>query len=182
MNRQQLEHILRASAAITGADEFIVIGSQSILGPFPDAPPDLLDSIEADLYSLRSRDDANLIDGTIGEGSAFHQTFGYYAHGVAEETANLPDGWKDRLIPVRGPDTNGATGLRLDAHDLAVSKLIAGGEADAAFVSVMLRHQLADPDLLRSRLATTRVESAVRAAAEARLARLAAESDRRPDP
>jgi hypothetical protein len=32
MQRHELEHILRASAAITGADQFVVIGSQAILG------------------------------------------------------------------------------------------------------------------------------------------------------
>jgi hypothetical protein len=173
MNRRQLEHIIRASAAITGTDEFIVIGSQAILGPHPDAPPDLLDSIEADVFSLRSPDDANLIDGTIGEGSAFHQTFGYYAHGVAEDTATLPARWKDRLVPVRGPNTRGATGYCLDAHDLAVSKLVAGREADQAFVSAMLRHRLADLERLSERLAETTMEVAVRAGAEARLRRLA---------
>ena len=35
MNRQELEHIVRAAAGITGETEFIVIGSQSILGNFP---------------------------------------------------------------------------------------------------------------------------------------------------
>jgi hypothetical protein len=86
----QLEHILRASAAITGTDQFIIIGSQALLGQFPNAPADLLVSIEADIYSLRDPADAELIDGSIGEASPFHQTFGYYAHGVGVETAVLP--------------------------------------------------------------------------------------------
>ena len=38
MKRSDLEHILRASKGATGEKEFIVIGSQAILGPFPDAP------------------------------------------------------------------------------------------------------------------------------------------------
>ena len=38
MKRSDLEHILRASNGVTGETEFIVIGSQAILGPFPDAP------------------------------------------------------------------------------------------------------------------------------------------------
>ena len=53
MKRQQLEHILRA-AAITGADRFVVIGSQAILGQFANAPADLLVSIEADLPIKRN--------------------------------------------------------------------------------------------------------------------------------
>ena len=39
--RQEFEHIVRVAAAITGETEFIIIGSQSILGKFPDAPRSL---------------------------------------------------------------------------------------------------------------------------------------------
>ena len=78
MQRPHLEHIIRAAAAITGADEFIVIGSQAVLGQFPNPPEELLVSIEADLFTDRGPQDSDLIDGTIGEGSPFHQTFGYY--------------------------------------------------------------------------------------------------------
>ena len=37
---------------------------------------------------------ADLIDGSIGEGSPFHELYGYYAQGVGEETATLPAGWR----------------------------------------------------------------------------------------
>ena len=41
MKRPQLEHIIRAAAAITGADRFVIIGSQSILGKHrQDGAPD----------------------------------------------------------------------------------------------------------------------------------------------
>jgi hypothetical protein len=79
MTRSELEHIIRAAAGITGATEIVVIGSQAMLGQFPNAPADLLVSIEADVFTFRSPDDADLIDGSIGEGSPFHQTFGYSA-------------------------------------------------------------------------------------------------------
>jgi hypothetical protein len=92
MLRQQLEHIIRAAAGITGAPEFVIVGSQAVLGQFPQAPEELLVSIEADLFSLRDPAESDLIDGSIGEGSPFHQTFGYYAHGVSVETAMLPEG------------------------------------------------------------------------------------------
>jgi len=76
MQRPQLEHIIRAAAGITGATEIVVIGSQAVLGQFPDAPADLLVSIEADVFTFRNPEDADLIDGSIGEGSPFHQTSG----------------------------------------------------------------------------------------------------------
>lgn len=159
MTREQLEHIPRASSGITGADTFVVVGSQAILGQFPDPPMELVSSIEADLFSLRSPADADLIDGSIGELSPFHQTFGYYAHGVGEETALLPAGWKDRLIEVRSASTGGASGLCLEVHDLAVSKLFAGRTKDMNFVSGLLRHGLAGADTIRSRLELSPMDS-----------------------
>jgi hypothetical protein len=54
MRRPQLEHVIRAAAGITGATEIVVIGSQAVLGQFPDAPADLLVSIEADVFTFRN--------------------------------------------------------------------------------------------------------------------------------
>src|SRR5260221_7910191 len=147
MQRAQLEHIIRAAAAITGTDRFVIVGSQAILGQFPNPPGELLVSVEADVFSLRDPKDAELIDGSIGEGSPFHQTFGYYAHGIAEETAVLPAGWKDRLIPVHNANTGNGCGLCLEVHDLAVAKLAAGREKDVSFVAELLRYTLANPAL-----------------------------------
>jgi hypothetical protein len=155
MQRQQLEHIIRAASGITGATEFVVVGSQAILGQFPQAPEELLVSIEADVFSLRSEADSDLIDGSIGEGSPFHQTFGYYAHGVSAETAVLPKGWRERLVPVRNENTGGGAGLCLEVHDLAVSKLVAGREKDLAFVTGLLRHRLVNAETIRARIAET---------------------------
>ncbi|MGH3775892.1 MAG: hypothetical protein ACRDRR_09165 [Pseudonocardiaceae bacterium] len=38
MNREQLEHVLRAASRITGDLDVLVIGSQSVLGPRPTQP------------------------------------------------------------------------------------------------------------------------------------------------
>ena len=169
MKRCQLEHILRAAAGITGADRFVVIGSQAILGQFADPPAELAISMEADLYSLRSADDADLIEGSIGEESPFHQTFGYYAHGVGRETAVLPDGWNSRLVPLATASTGGATGLCLEIHDLAVSKLVAGREKDIRFVADLFRHRFADPETIRQRLPHTPIDQRLREGCEIRL-------------
>ncbi len=159
MQRQQLEHLIRAAAGITGASEFVIIGSQAVLGQFPQAPDELLVSIEADVFTLRDPADGDLIDGSIGEGSPFHRTFGYYAHGVSPETAVLPDGWRDRLVPVRNENTGGGTGLCLEIHDLAVSKLVAGREKDLDFMAGLLRHRLVQASIIRARLAKTALVS-----------------------
>lgn len=172
MHRQQLEHIIRAAAGITGASEFVIVGSQAVLGQFPQAPAELLVSIEADVFSLRDPADSDLIDGSIGEGSPFHQTFGYYAHGVSEDTAILPIGWRDRLVSVRNQNTGGGTGLCLEIHDLAVSKLAAGREKDVDFIGVLLRHHLTQAPIIRERLAKTTLAPERLQACLARLDRL----------
>ena len=128
MNRASLEHILRAAAAVTNQRDIVVVGSQALLGQFPNAPDLLLSSIEADVFPRADPAKSILIDGAIGELSTFHQTFGYYAHGVDETTATLPPGWQERLVPIHNENTGGATGWCLEVHDLAASKLVAGRE------------------------------------------------------
>jgi hypothetical protein len=173
MQRHQLEHIIRAVTGITGSSEFVVVGSQAVLGQFPQAPEELLISIEADVFSLHKPTDNDLIDGSIGEGSPFHQTFGYYAHGVSEETAVLPDGWRERLVTIHNENTGGGTGLCLDIHDLAVSKLVAGREKDLEFLAGVLRHKLAKTQTIRDRLTKTTLSPERMTASLARLQRLA---------
>ena len=50
MKREDLEHLIRAAASVTGDNEIIVIGSQAILGAVPDAAGRLVTSMEADMY------------------------------------------------------------------------------------------------------------------------------------
>ena len=90
MTRSELEHIIRAAGSIANDSEIVIIGSQSILGQFPDAPASLLVSAEADVFPMRDPQLSDLIDGSIGEGSPFHEMFGYYAQGVDDKTATLP--------------------------------------------------------------------------------------------
>jgi hypothetical protein len=163
MTRAQLEHILRAAGALTEEREIVVLGSQAILGTFPDAPDDLRSSMEADAFPLAAPEKADIIDGTIGELSPFHETYGYYAHGIAPESAALPEGWRERLVRVSTPATQGVTGLCLSPEDLAASKLAAGREKDLDFVTALLRHRLVESAHVRARVALLPSEYAPRA-------------------
>lgn len=151
MRRTELEHLIRAAAAVTKDDEFVIVGSQAILGQFPDAPDSLLVSREADIYPRNHPEQADEIEGNLGDGSYFDEAYGYYAHAVGPETAKAPAGWEERLIPVRSENTAGATGWCLEVHDLVLSKCVAGRERDWEFVADALRHELADPGDLRRR-------------------------------
>jgi hypothetical protein len=94
MKRSELEHVLRAAAAIAQENSFVVVGSQAILMAFPHAPAELLASREIDLYPALHPEKADLIDGAIGAMSSFDQTFGYHADGDGPETAVMPSDFR----------------------------------------------------------------------------------------
>lgn len=170
MTREQLEHVIRASAAITGVADIVVIGSQSVLGAFPKAPAELLISLEADVYPLQHPQLGELIDGSIGEGSPFDRSFGYYAHGVDETTAILPEGWRDRLVLVTGENTRDARGWCLEVHDLAIAKYAAGREKDLDYTRALARHGMTIQDVLEQRLASAPLDEARRGLSRVRIA------------
>jgi hypothetical protein len=155
MNRRQLEHIIRAAATIADDDDIVVVGSQAILGQFPDAPAELCVSMEADVWPRNHPERWELIDGAIGELSLFHDTFGYYAQGVGRETAVLPDGWELRLVEISTPSTRGASGWCLEVHDLIISKYVAGREKDTLFIRGVIDHGLVERPVLLERLDQT---------------------------
>ena len=150
MNRTEFEHIIRASKSVTGETEFVVIGSQAILGQYPDAPRDLRQSMELDIYPKNKPELSKEIEGSLGRYSQFDTTYKYYADGVSKETAVLPIGWEERLVVVKNENTAGATACCLEAHDLAYSKLAAGREKDINFVKSLLKHKIIKPSQIKT--------------------------------
>jgi Nucleotidyltransferase of unknown function (DUF6036) len=154
MRRADLEHVIRAAAAVAGDDEIVVIGSQAILGRLPEAPDALLWSQEADVYPRHHPERAEAVDGALGDGSQFHAAFGYYAHGVGPETAKAPAGWEQRLVPVRVPrgprDETLITGWCMEPHDVVLAKCAAGRDRDWEFAREAIRHGVVElEELLR---------------------------------
>jgi hypothetical protein len=152
MTRAELEHAIRAACDVSGDNEVYVFGSQAILGQYPEAPESLRQSAEADIAPVTALDMVDVIDANLGELSAFHQAFGFYVHGVPIDTAVLPTGWKKRAVAVRNDNTRSCTGWCVEAHDLAVSKLIAFRDKDRDFVRTLLVEKLLDPRKLGRRL------------------------------
>jgi hypothetical protein len=171
MKRSELEHLIRAAGSIADDTEIVIIGSQSVLGQFPDAPALLLVSAEADVFPLNHPDLSDLIDGTIGEGSPFHELYGYYAQGVDERTATLPRGWRDRLVKISNANTRGVTGLCLEVHDLAISKYVAGREKDREFTRELAKQGMVRRDTLIARERETALAPEVSKLVKARIGR-----------
>lgn len=162
MKRRELEHVIRAAADLVDDEEVVVLGSQAILGQYPEAPAELRVSMEADLYPKNHPERWDLIDGSIGEGSPFHQVFGYYAQGVGEETAVVPSGWKHRLVRVCNENTRQVVGWCLEAHDLVLSKYVAGREKDFVFNRAAIRAGLVDHHELLHRIEQLPVDATIK--------------------
>ena len=154
MTREQFNHVVRAAAAVLNTRNLLVIGSQAVHASTDTPVPAAERSMEADMAVLDADDteSADILDGSIGEMSMFHQTFGYYVHGVTPRTALLPEGWRERLVPYIAPDTGGATAMCLDIHDLWLSKAAAGREKDREFCAAVAEMGLVVPATLSARL------------------------------
>ena len=151
MKRQELEHIVRAAAGITGEKEFIVLGSQSILGKFHEAPPHCGTRWKS-IFIQGAPRTGRTHQGCLGEFSAFHTTFDYYADGVSPTPTVLPRGWEDRLVRFSNENTNGAVAHCLDPLDLAYAKLAAGRPKDLDYVVELTRYHFIKPSALNALL------------------------------
>src|SRR5215467_7336750 len=110
---EDLERAVRAVATEFKTDKVFIIGSQSILLAWPDAPALMRTSPEIDAYPENAGDwerkerkkhpdeapeASEQINALFGSGSQFHQTHGFYIDGVDQHTARLPDGWQTRAV------------------------------------------------------------------------------------
>jgi hypothetical protein len=109
--------------------------------------------MEVDLATLDGDESkSDLIDGSIGEGSQFHETFGFYAQGVSLRTAVLPAGWRDRLVVLESERTRPGRGLCLEPHDCVASKLVAGRAKDHEFAAALVNAGLIKLPVLARRV------------------------------
>lgn len=189
MNRNELEHIIRAVGEIAGVKKVIILGSQSILGQFPNFPElvyqedyseisltnqsheVLFRSIEVDIIIPESEEKTEIVDAAIGELSSFHDTFGYYVQGVDYNTSKLPKGWKDRLVEICNENTNQISGLCLEIHDLIISKLYAGRQKDIDFFHAAVKLGLLSIETLTEKLNVTPMSDERRLIIEKRMER-----------
>lgn len=177
MRRDQLEHAIRTACQIIDRPEVIVVGSQAILGTFPEdqLPADATMSVEVGILPVGEDNRetarlADLIEGVAGEFSSFEQLHGFSIDGVDLGTSALPRGWRGRLVKVQNANTAAPsgeprfTGWCLDKEDLCVAKLCALREKDRNFVAALLHADLVDLQTILARLPT--VQARHRAAAE----------------
>jgi len=161
MKKQQVDHVLRAAGRITGEKQFIIIGSQSLHGKYPDIADEILTSFEVDLVASKNADRTEWLN-AIGVDSAFHESFGYYADPVDLNTATLPKGWKGRLVNLPPGETEGVRGLCLEPHDLAIAKYAAAREKDLIFARELARRGIVAEERLFTLLDQTQSDQQLR--------------------
>lgn len=162
MTRSQLELALSAAGRVGRDSEFIVFGSQSILGTVAKPPKACLVSLEVDLYPRNRPQAMTLIVDGLGRRSAFSRKHGFFVDCVTPDLAAFPDGWTERLTPFRTKRTDGVTGWCVELHDVAASKLAAGREKDLSYVRALFVAKLLKPAVLDRRVATLPVNSSER--------------------
>lgn len=170
MKKRQVDHVLRAAGRITGEKQFIIIGSQSLHGKYPDVADEILKSAEVDLVAGKRGDRTEWLN-TIGHLSPFHESFGYYADPVDLSTATLPKGWRGRLVNLPPGDTEGVKGLCLEPHDLAIAKYAASRAKDLIFTRELARRAITSEERLISLLHQTPVDAGTRDRMRAQIAR-----------
>lgn len=101
MTREELEHIIRASAGVTDQYEFMIVGSQSILGPVPNPPEVFKMSAEADIYRCKRR---NWRTGSTAPSVK--------ARSFTRRTVTTRKAWAPKPLYCRKAGLNASTGCR----------------------------------------------------------------------
>lgn len=160
MKKSQLELALNAAGEIARDTDFIIFGSQSILGTVSRPPKSCLVSMELDLYPRHHPQAMGLIIARLGARSPFSRRNGFFVDCVSPDLAAFPEGWTERLIPFRTKRTGGVTGWCAELHDVAASKLAAAREKDLNYVRALLAAKLIKPSVLEERIVTLPINPA----------------------
>lgn len=153
MTLEQFDHICRAAAAIANVSQVYVFGANAIIpwlatAGHPIPLPAFRPSRELDISVGNDALDT-LIDGAIGELSAFDQTFLVYAHGVSLSSFQAPINWQSRIAKRTEP-VEGVEIAIPHPHDLLLSKLVAGRPKDFDFATrVASLFPISDDELKR---------------------------------
>jgi hypothetical protein len=197
---EDVERTVRAIATEFDAETVFIIGSQAVLLGWPDPPPVLRHSPEIDafpgnaqIWETREKEKhpnetpeaSEHINALFGDGSQFHETHGFYIDGVDQNTAVLPQDWRTRAI-VRRVEMDKieagkvvkrmVTAVAPSPEDVIVSKLARLGDKDRSFVEAFHAVRPLDPNVIETRIRSTKMDPAVAERAVAYVRALTRES------
>lgn len=155
MRRRSIDHILRAAAEVTKHTRFVLVGSAAVIARAKHIPLDMMSTPEIDIYAPEADDIelvSELIDGSIGQGSQFHNQFGYYGDGVSPATAKMPTDWKERATEYAGAECPGVIAIVPEENDVALAKLAAWREKDQSWLAEGVKSGVLSLSRMASRL------------------------------
>ena len=145
MRPGRIEHLLRAAANVTGQNKFVLVGSAAVIVRRRKLPADMMVTPEIDIYAPDAEDIeavSEMIDSNIGQGSRFHDEFGYYGDGVSPATAKMPSDWQTRAIEYQGVECPGIIAIVPEENDVALAKLAAWREKDQDWLSQGVKYKI----------------------------------------
>ena len=144
-------HAVRAAGNVAEETRVIVFGSNAII-PWLDQKMNFETSEDIDITFFDDENEMKTtnVDGSLGESSLFHTTFGFWVHGVSINPERFPKGWEERLVRITDEELlEGKTAYVLSPPDLAAVKLAAGRDKDFPFVENLLYYDIVDDDMVR---------------------------------
>ncbi len=122
MDLKDLQKLFERAKDLTRHSEFVVVGSNCVLGAPLDRelPPRMTMSNDVDAYTRNDPGRVFELERQLGQGSPFDLENGYYLDPVSPTLPTLPEGWESRLFKVKFDA--GLVVHFLDPNDAAVSK------------------------------------------------------------
>lgn len=155
MELGDLQALFDEARKLTKHTEFVVVGSLSILGIVQgnEIPARMLMSIDVDCFTRQDPGRIFELQQSLGEGSPFEASHGFFLDPIAPEVLTLPTQWEFRLVRV--PLANGIVVFFLDPNDAAVSKYARSEPRDREWIQAGLQAGLLSAPIIESRFRQT---------------------------
>jgi hypothetical protein len=153
MKRKDLQRLFARAKELTGATDFVVLGSLAALGYTGNLPPRMALSVDVDAYI--KDDPARVFDlaGPLGQGSTFEAEHGYYLDPISPAVATLPAGWEQRLV--RMELESEVVAWFLEPNDAAVSKYARMEPRDREWIRAGLAGRILSMAIIEKRFGET---------------------------
>lgn len=151
----QLQILFDEAQKLTKHNEFVVVGSLSILGIVQgnNIPERMLMSIDVDCFTKTDPGRIFELREALGQGSPFEGEHGFYLDPIAPELPTLPEQWQFRLIQI--PLERRIVVFFLEPNDAAVSKYARCDPRDREWIRAGLEARLLSAPIIESRFRQT---------------------------
>jgi hypothetical protein len=153
---RDLQKLFERAKDLTNHAEFVVVGSNCVLGVPRDRelPRRMTMSNDVDAYTRNDPGRIFDLEAELGQGSPFELENGYYLDPISPSLPTLPDGWESRLFHVKFD--SGLVLYFLDPNDAAVSKYARSEPRDREWLQAGLAAGILSAAVIEYRMRETR--------------------------